>query len=69
MSGPPLHWRECEECEGGYVEVRVGERMCAGQGGPYEPVIKHKRCQVCENGYVAVEWWEEGYENAIEEKP
>lgn len=38
----------CEDCDGqGYFLVRIGERMCSGQGGPYEPVEVERECDSC----------------------
>ena len=50
-----LRWVPCEECDGqGYTTTIIGERMCAGQGGPYEPVIREVKCS-CDDGYVQVD--------------
>ena len=59
-----LRWVPCEECDGqGHTFVIVGEKMCAGQGGPYEPVVVECRC-TCDDGYIQVDEcdsrWDEG---------
>ena len=55
QSEEPLRWVPCEKCGGmGYYHLRTGERMCPGQGGPYEPVLVEKTCG-CEDGFVQVD--------------
>ena len=40
--------KACPECDGqGWVEVYLGERMCSGMGGPYEPIEREHQCEEC----------------------
>lgn len=57
----------CPDCHGqGRVEVILGTRYCAGQGGPYEPIMDEEPCGRClgtgqriclTHGLVAVACW------------
>ena len=63
-SQPATRWVPCEDCDSmGYTFKIVGEKMCVGQGGPYEPVIVERKCS-CDDGYVQVDEgdsrWDEG---------
>lgn len=65
----PDRYRPCESCGGSdETKTRTGERMCAGLGGPYEPVFVYRDCEApgCEDGFVRVTWDEEDYETALE---
>lgn len=66
----PVRWKRCDECDGSGRRSRyIGERPVSGGGPTHEPIEASSPCQECERGYIAIEWHQDGFEDALPVHP